>query len=48
MPFVIDSLPYAFGVFETRIGTKTMEIHHNQHHVSFVAKLYAALEQVGT
>ena len=45
MPFVLDSLPYAFDALEPYIDAKTMEIHHDKHHGTYVAKLNAALEQ---
>ncbi len=45
MPFVLDSLPYPFDALEPHIDAKTMEIHHDKHHGTYVAKLNAALEQ---
>ena len=45
MPFVLDSLPYSFDALEPHIDARTMEIHHDKHHGTYVAKLNAALEQ---
>ncbi|MCX7655088.1 MAG: superoxide dismutase [Treponemataceae bacterium] len=45
MAFVLDPLPYAFDALEPYIDAKTMEIHHDKHHGTYVAKLNAALEQ---
>ncbi|MEP7009328.1 MAG: superoxide dismutase [Acidobacteriota bacterium] len=40
----LPSLPYAFDALEPHIDAKTMEIHHDKHHATYVAKLNAALE----
>jgi len=45
MPFVLDPLPYPFDALEPYIDARTMEIHHDKHHGTYVAKLNAALEQ---
>lgn len=45
MPFVLDPLPYSFDALEPHIDARTMEIHHDKHHGTYVAKLNAALEQ---
>ena len=45
MPFTLPDLPYPFNALEPHIDTKTMEIHHDKHHGTYVAKLNAALEK---
>ena len=45
MPFVLDPLPYPFDALEPYIDARTMEIHHDKHHGTYVAKLNAALER---
>ena len=45
MPFSLPDLPYAFNALEPHIDAKTMEIHHDKHHATYVAKLNAALEK---
>jgi Fe-Mn family superoxide dismutase len=36
-------LPYAFDALEPHIDAKTMEIHHDKHHATYVTKLNEAL-----
>jgi len=45
MPFTLPDLPYAFNALEPHIDAKTMEIHHDKHHGTYVTKLNAALEK---
>ncbi len=45
MPFTLPDLPYPFDALEPHIDAKTMEIHHDKHHGTYVAKLNAALEK---
>ena len=45
MSFTLDPLPYPVEALEPYIDAKTMEIHHDKHHGTYVAKLNAALEQ---
>ena len=45
MPFTLPDLPYPFNALEPHIDAKTMEIHHDKHHGTYVAKLNAALEK---
>ena len=40
----VPSLAYAFDALEPHIDAKTMEIHHDKHHATYVSKLNAALE----
>lgn len=43
--FVLPDLGYAFDALEPYIDTKTMEIHHDKHHATYVGKLNEALEK---
>jgi Fe-Mn family superoxide dismutase len=45
MAFTLPDLPYAFDALEPHIDAKTMEIHHDKHHGTYVTKLNAALEK---
>ena len=45
MSFILDDLPYSFDALEPHIDAKTMEIHHDKHHATYVTKLNAALDQ---
>ena len=45
MAFTLPDLPYAFNALEPHIDAKTMEIHHDKHHGTYVTKLNAALEK---
>jgi superoxide dismutase, Fe-Mn family len=40
----LPNLPYAFDALEPHIDAKTMEIHHDKHHATYVSKLNGALE----
>lgn len=42
--FTLPDLPYGFDALEPHIDAKTMEIHHDKHHATYVEKLNAALE----
>ncbi|HVR95640.1 MAG TPA: superoxide dismutase [Thermoanaerobaculia bacterium] len=42
--FEVPALPYAFDALEPHIDARTMEIHHDKHHATYVSKLNAALE----
>ncbi|EHR35071.1 superoxide dismutase [Helcococcus kunzii] len=44
MKFELPKLPYAFDALEPHIDAKTMEIHHDKHHATYVNKLNDALE----
>jgi Fe-Mn family superoxide dismutase len=40
----LPPLPYAFDALEPYIDAKTMELHHDKHHATYVEKLNAALQ----
>lgn len=42
--FTLPDLPYAFNALEPHIDAKTMEIHHDKHHGTYVQKLNDALK----
>jgi len=42
MPYQLPALPYAFDAPEPHIDAKTMEIHHDKHHATYVNKLNEA------
>ncbi len=44
MSYHLPALPFAHDALEPYIDAKTMEIHHEKHHGTYVAKLNAALE----
>lgn len=43
MAFTLPNLPYEFSALEPYIDARTMEIHHDKHHATYVAKLNEAL-----
>ncbi len=43
MAFELPNLPYAFDALEPHIDAKTMEIHHDKHHNTYVTGLNDAL-----
>jgi Fe-Mn family superoxide dismutase len=43
MAHELPPLPYAFDALEPHIDAKTMEIHHDKHHATYVTKLNEAL-----
>lgn len=43
MAFELPPLPYAFDALEPHFDAKTMEIHHDKHHATYVAKLNEAI-----
>ncbi|AME08851.1 superoxide dismutase [Gemella sp. oral taxon 928] len=45
MTFKLPELPYGFDFLEPVIDAKTMEIHHDKHHATYVNNLNAALEK---
>src|SRR5450755_3072799 len=42
--FTLPPLPYSFDALEPYIDAKTMEIHHDKHHGTYVTNLNKALE----
>jgi Fe-Mn family superoxide dismutase len=42
--YTLPPLPYDFGALEPHIDAKTMEIHHDKHHATYVNNLNAALK----
>lgn len=44
MKFVLPALPYDYDALEPYIDARTMEIHHNKHHLGYVNNLIAALD----
>ena len=47
MIFKTPELPYAYDALEPYIDARTMEIHHDKHHVGYTTKLNDALKQAG-
>ena len=45
MAYTLPALPYDFSALEPHIDAKTMEIHHDKHHGTYVTNLNAALEK---
>lgn len=43
MAFTLAPLPYAFNALEPHIDARTMEIHHDKHHATYVTNLNNAL-----
>ena len=41
--YKLDALPYAFDALAPHIDAKTMEIHHDKHHASYIKNLNEAL-----
>jgi Fe-Mn family superoxide dismutase len=44
MAYTLPDLPYAFDALEPHIDARTMEIHHDKHHGTYVTNLNNALE----
>lgn len=45
MQFELPRLPYAYSALEPMIDARTMEIHHQKHHGTYVAKLNETLSK---
>jgi superoxide dismutase, Fe-Mn family len=43
--FTLPPLPYPFDALEPHIDARTMEIHHDKHHATYVNNLNAALKE---
>jgi len=41
----LPALPYAYEALEPHVDARTMKLHHDKHHASYVEKLNAALEK---
>jgi Fe-Mn family superoxide dismutase len=41
----LPPLPYAYDALEPHIDTQTMQLHHDKHHATYVAKLNEALDK---
>jgi len=44
MAYTLPPLPYAFDALEPYIDARTMEIHHDKHHATYVTNVHNALE----
>jgi superoxide dismutase, Fe-Mn family len=44
--YMVPKLPYAFDALEPHIDARTMEIHHDKHHATYVANLNKAVAQL--
>ena len=47
MPYTLPPLPYPKDALEPHIDALTMEIHHDKHHATYVAKVNEALANSG-
>jgi superoxide dismutase, Fe-Mn family len=45
MAFTVPALAYPFDALEPHIDAKTMEIHHDKHHATYVTNANAAIEK---
>lgn len=45
MPFELPKLPYGYDALEPHIDARTMDIHYNKHHQTYVNNLNAAIEK---
>jgi Fe-Mn family superoxide dismutase len=44
-PFSLPELPYDYAALEPYIDQKTLQLHHREHHATYVKKLNEALEK---
>ena len=47
-PFTLPALPYAFDALEPHLDARTMEIHHDRHHKTYVDNLNKAMAEAPT
>jgi Fe-Mn family superoxide dismutase len=45
MAFVLPPLPYSFDALEPHIDARTMEIHHDRHHATYVTNVNGAIDK---
>jgi superoxide dismutase len=45
MKHVLPALPYAFDALEPHVDGRTMQLHHQFHHATYVSNLNAALKR---
>ncbi len=45
MKHILPNLPYGYEALEPHIDARTMELHHDKHHASYVTNLNKALEK---
>lgn len=43
MSYVLPPLPYAYDVLEPHLDAKTIEIHHNKHHQTYINNINAGI-----
>jgi len=43
--YVLPKLPYAYDALEPIIDTKTMKVHHDEHHRTYVEKINAVMDK---
>jgi superoxide dismutase, Fe-Mn family len=42
-PFTLPDLPYAYDALEPHLDQKTLQLHHREHHATYVKKLNEAV-----
>ena len=47
MDYELPALPYAYDALEPFIDARTMQLHHDKHHATYVAKLNEVMEKAG-
>ncbi|MEJ0084159.1 MAG: superoxide dismutase [Pseudomonadota bacterium] len=47
-PFTLPDLPYAYDALEPHLDQKTLQLHHREHHATYVKKLNEALAKEET